>query len=159
MPRNKKEGIVYTMIEVLLMTLFMGITTMSINQGGVTWSIISHAIKTEIFFFVFAFAMEVLFIENVVMRFVKKLISEDDSKNAKIICMSTFTVIFMSAFMTMFGGLYVNGFRREAVMMFKSDWTFNFVLALLWQWVVAGPVGRKLLSIIFNHSHNKNNDY
>jgi hypothetical protein len=135
-----------------MMTLFMGIATMSIAQGGVTTEIVSYAIKTEIFFFVFAFLMETIVIENVVMRFARNLISPKDSKNAKIIVFSTFTVIFMSAFMVMFGGVFLNGFSMAAIEMFKSDWPLYFMIALAWQWIVAGPVGRKLLNAIFSKS-------
>lgn len=93
MPRNKKEGIVYTVMEVVMMTLFMGITTMS-----------------------------------------------------------TFTVIFMSAFMVLFGGMFLNGLSISAIDMFRADWPLFFVIALAGQWIVAGPVGRRLLGLIFKKS-------
>jgi len=93
MPRNKKEGIVYTVMEVIMMTLFMGINTMA-----------------------------------------------------------TFTVVFMSAYMVLFGAMFLNGFSISAVDMFRTDWPLFFVIALAWQWIVAGPVGRRLLGLKFKSS-------
>lgn len=149
MPTNRKESLIYTMMEVLVMTLFMGIANMSIAEGGVSSKIVICAIETEIFFFVFAFIMESLFVGKVVTKFIFSLINFKDSANAKIICMSTFTVLCMSAFMTLFGVIFLNGFHKQVFLIFMSDWPRNFVIALFFQWVIAGPLGRRLLDVIF----------
>ncbi len=76
------------------MTIFIGITILSIGQGGITWGIVLYALQTEILFFMFAFIMETLVIENIVCRFIRRqILTEMDGTNTKIMCILTGTVI------------------------------------------------------------------
>lgn len=145
LPRNGREGLVYGAIICAISCIFMATINISINMGGVSKESILLSIKSFPLVFVIAMIAEATLIGKIAEKLVSIFISADDSFNSYIMFRVFFTVIGMSAIMTIVGGILAFGFNFEVIKEFPIAWPRNFCLALFWELIVAQPIARKVM--------------
>lgn len=123
----------------------MATINISINMGGVSKESILLSIKSFPLVFVIAMIAEATLIGKIAEKLVSIFISADDSFNSYIMFRVFFTVIGMSAIMTIVGGILAFGFNFEVIKEFPIAWPRNFCLALFLELIVAQPIARKVM--------------
>ena len=91
MPRNKKEGIIFGISMCAIMAFFMGLLNISIHAGGLNMHSLQTAIIAFPVTFIIVFLLENLVVGNFKKLFFKKVVSENESKNAMILFNAAFT--------------------------------------------------------------------
>ena len=124
MPQNKKESLIYTVLMCFVMVLWMSMYNVALHMGG-------FSAKAAAFRF---FA------------------DRDSSPSRKVIAVSCCMVVPMVIFMSLYGGLemcIVTGQWRLLPLVWLTNIPKNFVMALPFQLLVAGPVVRTVFRRAF----------
>ena len=154
MPRNKKEGLIFGICMATIMVYFMGLLNIAVNNGSLNMNVFLISIKAFPITFIIVFILEGLIVSKINQKLVNHFVSENDSKNAKILFNCFFIVTMMSITMTIIGGMLGGDNILTILSEFFARWPRNFVAAMLLNLLVAGPISRFILSKI----QSKNNE-
>ncbi len=152
MPRNKKEGLLFSFLMSAGMILFL-CTINKLSFDGVSW--------WNIFQIVIHYPIEILFVMLVSdyvasplkNRLIARIATEHESKNAMIVFNALCLVTFMSAIMTICGpiigdiGYWNREFFAWVFISWFDRWRMNFCMALFINLLIVGPFSRKMLAI------------
>mgnify|MGYP004674649355 FL=1 len=155
MPRNKKEGIIFGVTMCAIMAFFMGLLNISIHAGGLNMHSLQTAIIAFPVTFIIVFLLENLVVGNLKELFFKKVVSENESKNAMILFNAAFIVTIMSFIMTIIGGFLGGDNFNTIISEFFTRWPRNFLAAFFLNLLIAGPASRALLKAVQNHFDKK----
>ncbi len=155
MPRNKKEGIIFGISMCSIMAFFMGLLNISIHTGGLNMHSLQTAVIAFPVTFIIVFLLENLVVGNFKKLFFKKVVSENESKNAMILFNAAFIVTMMSFIMTIIGGFLGGDNFNTIISEFFTRWPRNFLAAFFLNLLIAGPASRTLLKAVQNHSDKK----
>ena len=155
MPRNKKEGIIFGISMCSIMAFFMGLLNISIHVGGLNMHSLQTASIAFPVTFIIVFLLENLVVGNFKKLFFKKVVSENESKNAMILFNAAFIVTMMSFIMTIIGGFLGGDNFNTIISEFFTRWPRNFLAALFLTLLSAGPASRTLLNAVQNYSDKK----
>ena len=119
-----------------------------------------HSLQTAIIAFpvtfIIVFLLENLVVGNFKKLFFKKVVSENESKNAMILFNAAFIVTMMSFIMTIIGGfLGGDNFNTIIINEFFTRWPRNFLAAFFLNLLIAGPASRALLKAVQNQFDKK----
>lgn len=155
MPRNKKEGIIFGVAMSALMGFFMGLLNISIHLGGFSLKSIQTAFMAFPMTFVIIFLLENLVVGKLKEIAFKKIVSENESKNAMILFNAVFIVTMMSFIMTIIGGLLSGDTFSTIMPEFFTRWPRNFFAAFFLNLLIAGPTSRAILKAVQKYSDSK----
>ncbi len=152
MPQNKRESLIYTVMMCFLMVLWMSIYNAICNIG-----FSAEAIKEAWLGFPLAYAVALCIDLLVVARAAKGfafrfLVKPESSKTKKILSVSCCMVIPMVILMSLYGGIKVclmSGQWSDLILIWLTGISKNFIMALPFQLIIAGPVVRKLFRTAF----------
>lgn len=152
MPKNKQEGLIFGITMVTLMSSFMNLFN-NFRHGGISLDSLTHALILEPVIFIVVMIVETLFVSRLANNIVKKFANKDTKKTVMIrtLVMVTAMSFIMSIFGLVMSGIELNKF----VITFALTWLLNFIVALLWQVLVAAPTTKRILKQYRRYKKNQ----
>ena len=144
LPQTPGEGLLYGVIICSVTVIMMTSLNISLNFTGPGTELFLTILKALPVFFIIAMAVERFIVHPLVEKLVQKFAGKEDSFNAHILFTVFFTVIGMSLIMTVIGDFIGHGFNLNPHIFqrFLENWPRNFGLVLLFELIIAQPLGR-----------------
>lgn len=146
MPQNKRESLIYSVIMCFCMVLWMSIYNVALQHGGLSLEVVQQAWLGFPIAYIFAFCCDWFFVsklaKGVAFRF---LLRPDSSVRRKVITISSCMVVPMVIIMSLYGageGCFHTGMWSGIFMQWLHNIPFNFIMALPFQLIIAGPLVR-----------------
>ncbi|CAM3956017.1 DUF2798 domain-containing protein [Cohnella lubricantis] len=131
-------GLIICAMTALLMTSLSTILSVKNFNGDVVLSIL----KMLPIMIVIAMLLEALVIGRIAEKLTHMFTKPTDSFNAQILFRILFTVIGMSACMTLIGNAVAQGFSAELLSNWVTNWPRNFIIVLAAESLVIQPIAR-----------------
>ena len=159
MPTNKRESLIFTFIMCGLMVFWMSIYNLSLQAGRVGFDIVAEAWLGFPVAYVFAMLCD-WFIASPLAKgfaFSHLVTPGKSSPRAMTIAVSSCMVVPMVLIMSLFGSveaaMHMPGGLAGAFPALPAMWVravgFNFIMALPWNLLVAGPIARTVFRRAF----------
>ena len=142
LPRNGKEGLLYGAIISTLTVLFMTSLSIILAVGEFNGDVALTIIKTIPIMWIIVMIIEPAIFGRIAEALAAKFTQPTDSFNAKILFRILFTVLGMSAAMTLIGDIVGNGFSTEIFSNWVKNWPRNFIIVLIAESLVIQPIAR-----------------
>lgn len=153
MPQNKRESMIYTVMMCFTMVLWMSIYNVALHEGGLHGQTIVNAWIGFPIAFVFAMLADWFVVsglaKGIAFRF---FVGKDSPAIQKILAVSCCMVVPMVVIMSFYGGLETcvrTGSWNQLFFIWITNIPKNFIMALPFQLLVAGPVVRKVFRAAF----------
>ncbi|PLS35108.1 DUF2798 domain-containing protein [Carnobacterium maltaromaticum] len=149
MPTNKKEGIFFTVVMCSLMVLGMTIYNIALVEG------ISLGLVKSVAFdfspgFIVALLIDVVIVSPVAKKLAFKLPINKEKPWQIILAISGCMVCGMVLFMSIFCLVTEGNFSGNIFMNYLVVVRNNILMALPLQWLIVGPLARKILNMYQN---------
>lgn len=142
LPRNGKEGLLYGTIISTLTVFFMTTYSAIYFAGGFNGDVALTALKMLPIIWIIVMIIEPAIFGRIAEALTAKFTKPEDSFNAKILFRILFTVLGMSAAMTLIGDIVGNGFHSELGSNWLHSWPRNFIIVLAAESLVIQPIAR-----------------
>lgn len=142
LPRNGKEGLLYGTIICTLTAMFMTTLSVILFEGTFNKEVLLTILKMLPIMWIIAMVLEPVLVGRIAEKLVGVFTKPTDSFNAKILFRILFTVLGMSALMTLIGGIVVNGISSDTFSDWLQNWPRNFVIVLIAESLVIQPIAR-----------------
>ena len=153
MPQNKRESFIYTVIMCFTMVLWMSIYNVTLHTGTFNAQVIKDAWLGFQIAYVFAACMDWFVVSGLAKGFAfKYLVKPDSSTLRKVISVSCSMVVPMVIIMSLYGAVEASirmGDFSNVLFIWLTNIPKNFVMALPFQLIIAGPLVRKVFRTIF----------
>lgn len=153
MPQNKRESFIYTVIMCFTMVLWMSIYNVTLHTGTFNTQVIKDAWLGFPIAYVFAACMDWFVVSGLAKGFAfKYLVKSDSSTLIKVISVSCSMVVPMVIIMSLYGAVEASirmGDFSNVLFIWLTNIPKNFVMALPFQLIIAGPLVRKVFRTIF----------
>lgn len=153
MPQNKRESFIYTVIMCFTMVLWMSIYNVTLHTGTFNTQVIKDAWLGFPIAYVFAACMDWFVVSGLAKGFAfKYLVKPDSSTLRKVISVSCSMVVSMVIIMSLYGAVEASirmGDFSNVLFIWLTNIPKNFVMALPFQLIIAGPLVRKVFRTIF----------
>lgn len=153
MPQNKRESFIYTVIMCFTMVLWMSIYNVTLHTGTFNAQVIKDAWLGFPIAYVFAACMDWFVVSGLTKGFAfKYLVKPDSSTLRKVISVSCSMVVPMVIIMSLYGAVEASirmGDFSNVLFIWLTNIPKNFVMALPFQLIIAGPLVRKVFRTIF----------
>lgn len=153
MPQNKRESFIYTVIMCFTMVLWMSIYNVTLHTGKFNTQVIKDAWLGFPIAYVFAACMDWFVVSGLAKGFAfKYLVKPDSSTLRKVISVSCSMVVPMVIIMSLYGAVEASirmGDFSNVLFIWLTNIPKNFVMALPFQLIIAGPLVRKVFRTIF----------
>ena len=152
MPTNKRESLIFTFIMCFCMVLWMSIYNVSLQHGGFSAQVLADAWLGFPPAYVFAMLCDVFVASPLAKGFAFRFLVTPgkSSPRAMVLAVSSCMVVPMVVIMSLYGAfegaLHMPGGIAGALPTIPAMWVknigFNFIMALPWNLLIAGPVSR-----------------
>ena len=153
MPQNKRESLIYTVMMCSAMVLWMSIYNVALHMGILNIETIKEAWIGFPIACIFAMCMDWFVISGPAKRFAFRfLVKPESTATKKIIAVSSSMVVPMVLIMSLYGALEGCIKSRNFSPLFLiwgTNIPRNFIMALPFQLLVAGPLVRKVFRTAF----------
>ncbi|MBM6869372.1 DUF2798 domain-containing protein [Pseudoflavonifractor phocaeensis] len=153
MPTNQRESLIYTVMMCFCMVLWMSIYNVSIQMGGLSLVSVEEGWLGFPIAYVFAMCCDWFVVsklaKGVAFRF---LVKPESPALHKILAISSCMVVGMVVIMSLYGaaeGCFHTGAWDGLLMQWLVNIPRNFIMALPFQLIVAGPLVRFLFRKAF----------
>ncbi|CUX16360.1 DUF2798 domain-containing protein [Clostridium sp. C105KSO13] len=153
MPQNKRESFIYTIMMCFIMVFWMSMYNVALHMGRFSTDVLKEGWLGFPIAYIFAMLCDWFlvsgFAKNVAFRF---LVKPGSSSTKKIIAISCCMVIPMVILMSLYGALEVSittGNLGALWIIWLTNIPKNFIMALPFQLLIAGPIIRTLFRKIF----------
>ena len=153
MPHNKRESLIYTVIMCFVMVLWMSIYNVALQYGALNLEVLVAAWIGFPVAYIFAMCCD-WFVASKIAKGVAfgYLVKPQDSERKKIVCVSGGMVVIMVIIMSLYGGLEAcvkSGSWSLLPIIWLTNIPKNFIMALPFQLLIAGPLVRKVFRGLF----------
>lgn len=147
MPTNKRESLIFTFIMCFAMVLWMSIYNVALHQGALTMGAVAQAWLGFPVAYVFAMCADWFVAAPLAKGFAFRFLVTPGKSSplAMTLAVSSCMVVPMVIIMSLFGAVEVASQTGEFAaipFMWISNIPTNFIMALPWNLLVAGPVSR-----------------
>lgn len=153
MPQNKRESFIYSVMMCFTMVLWTSIYNVTLHMGVLNFDTICAAWLGFPIAYVFAFCCDWFLVSGIAKGFAFRfLVKPDSSVMRKVICISSCMVVPMVIIMSMYGaleGCVKSGNWSLLFIIWLTNIPKNFIMALPFQLLVAGPLVRKAFRSLF----------
>ena len=153
MPMHKRESLIYTIMMCFTMVLWMSIYNVTLHMGILNVETIKEAWLGFPIAYVFAMLCDWFVVSGPAKGFAFRfLVNPDSSTMKKVIAVSCCMVVPMVIIMSLYGAVEVSiemGNFSNLLMMWLTNIPKNFVMALPYQLIIAGPVVRFVFRAAF----------
>lgn len=152
MPKSLFQEIVFTVMMVFVMVYAMICYNIALATGGLSNAVFLAAFHELVIMAPVAFVLDMLVAGPLAKKMTFKIFNPQEDKPLFIVLsISFFSILFMCPLMSLVATLlFKGGFQKEMVAIWIQTAVFNFPMATFWQFMFAGPVVRKLFSLVFN---------
>lgn len=144
MPQNKRESLIYTVLMCFCMVLWMSMYNVTLHMGGFSLEVLKEGWLGFPIAYVFAMCCDWFLVSGLAKKFAfTYLVKPEDSVLKKVICVSCSMVVPMVLIMSMYGaveGCVRSGAWSQLLMIWLTNIPKNFIMALPFQLIVAGPL-------------------
>ncbi|MFV0558739.1 MAG: DUF2798 domain-containing protein [Enterococcus sp.] len=148
MPRNKKEGIIFTTTMCFLMVLGMSCYNLVLHDDFHLSSLLLGLVPC----FIVAFILDVFVVGVIAKKIAFTLPIAKANKGLLILTISTLMILGMVTFMSIFGMIIEGGIPANFLEVYRHTWVMNFIVALPYQLLLVGPFSRAFLGRIQRNS-------
>lgn len=153
MPQNKRESLIYTIIMCFTMVLWMSFYNVAIQMGGVHAAVFSEGWLGFPLAYVCAMCLDWFVVSKLAKGFAFRfLVKPESSDMKKIVAISSCMVVGMVFFMSLYGaaeGCVRSGAWNHLLLSWLINLPRNFIMALPFQLLVAGPLVRRVFRHVF----------
>lgn len=153
MPQNKRESLIYTVLMCFCMVLWMSMYNVTLHMGGFSMEVLKEGWLGFPIAYVFAMCCDWFLVSGLAKKFAfTYLVKPEDSVLKKVICVSCSMVVPMVLIMSMYGaveGCVRSGAWSQLLMIWLTNIPKNFIMALPFQLIVAGPLVRFIFRSAF----------
>lgn len=153
MPKNKRESLIYTVMMCFLMVLWMSIYNVTVHTGGLSLDVFQSAWLGFPFAYIAAMILDIFIVSGPAKKVAFRFLVKPESSNLKkSLAVSFCMVVPMVIFMSLYGGLEVvvkTGSWDGLLMNWLLNIPKNFVMALPFQIIIAGPAIRTSFRKLF----------
>ena len=150
MPMHKRESLIYTVLMCFTMVLWMSMYNVTLHMGGFSTEVLREGWLGFPFAYIYAMCFVVSKIaKGFAFRF---LVKPESSTMKKVIAVSCCMVVPMVIFMSLYGGLEAcvkSGAWNMLLIIWLTNIPKNFIMALPFQLLIAGPLVRKIFRTAF----------
>ncbi|RGY82643.1 DUF2798 domain-containing protein [Dorea sp. AM58-8] len=153
MPMHKRESLIYTIMMCFTMVLWMSIYNVTLHMGILNVETIKEAWLGFPIAYVFAMLCDWFVVSGPAKGFAFRfLVNPDSSTMKKVIAVSCCMVVPMVIIMSFYGGVEAcvrSGEWSALPIIWLTNIPKNFIMALPFQLIVAGPLVRKVFRTAF----------
>ena len=151
MPRNKKQGLIFTIMMVTAMVYAMSVYNIAINSGQLSYGTFYHALLGLPIVGGFAFLVEYFVVSKVAKQTVKKLLTTEVPPIFAIILTNGLFVMMMAPTMSLFATILNTGIDAQLPLRWLRALMFNLPAALFFQVFYIGPLVRFIFTKLFSN--------
>ena len=148
MPTNKRESLIYTVLMCFVMVLWMSVYNVAMQYGHLSGEVVRDAWLGFPVAYVFAMCCDWFLVSGIAKGFAFRfLVKPEDTPLKKVICISCCMVVPMVLIMSLYGaleGCVKSGNFGPLLIIWLTNIPKNFVMALPFQLIIAGPLVRKV---------------
>lgn len=144
MPKNKKEGVIFTTLMCSLMVIGMSVYNLWLHDNLMLSAFLTGLIPG----FIVALFLDVFVIGIVAKKIAFLLPINRNNKMQLILTISVLMVMGMVTCMSLFGMVMQNGVSNFLLVDYFNAWKMNLIMALPLQIIFVGPISRQILKII-----------
>lgn len=153
MPHNKRESLIYTVMMCFTMVLWMSFYNVAIQMGGVHTAVFSEGWLGFPLACICAMCLDWFLVSRLAKGFAFRfLVTPESSDMKKVLAISCSMVVCMVFFMSFYGaveGCVRSGAWDRLLLNWLINIPRNFIMALPFQLLVAGPLVRALFRRLF----------
>lgn len=153
MPHNKRESLIYTIMMCFTMVLWMSFYNVALQMGGVHTAVFHDGWIGFPLAYLCAMCLDWFLVGRLAKAFAFRfLVTPESSDTKKIIAISSCMVVGMVFFMSLYGaaeGCVHSGQWNQLLLNWLVNIPRNFIMALPFQLLVAGPLVRALFRRAF----------
>ena len=153
MPQNKRESLIFTIIMCFTMVLWMSMYNVTLHMGGFSMTVLKEGWLGFPFAYIYAMCFDWFVVSGPAKAFAFRfLVKPDSSVLQKAIAVSGCMVIPMVIIMSFYGGVEAcikSGEWGSLLLIWLTNIPKNFIMALPFQLLIAGPLVRKVFRTAF----------
>lgn len=153
MPQNKRESLIYTVMMCFTMVLWMSMYNVSLHMGSLSLETIKEGWVGFPLAYIVAMCCDWFLVSGLAKGFAFRfLVKPESSTMRKVICVSCCMVVPMVILMSLYGALEVSitsGDMTHIGVIWITNIPKNFVMALPFQLMIAGPLVRFVFRSVF----------
>ncbi|MBU5460413.1 DUF2798 domain-containing protein [Anaerostipes sp. MSJ-23] len=153
MPQNKRESLIYTVMMCFTMVLWMSMYNVSLHMGSLSLETIKEGWVGFPLAYIVAMCCDWFLVSGLAKGFAFRfLVKPESSTMRKVICVSCCMVVPMVILMSLYGALEVSitsGDMTHVGVIWLTNIPKNFVMALPFQLMIAGPLVRFVFRSVF----------
>ncbi len=153
MPQNKRESLIYTILMCFVMVLWMSFYNVARQQGGVSLATFQEGWLGFPLAYICGMCLDWFVVGKAAKAFAFRFLIKPESSNLrKIISISCGMVVGMVFFMSLYGaleGCFHSGQWGSWFVNWMKNIPWNFIMALPFQLLIAGPLVRKVFRTAF----------
>ncbi len=150
MPKHKRESLIYTVMMCFVMVLWMSVYNVTLHMGQFGVETLKEAWLGFPVAYIFAMVFDWFVVSGPAKAFAFRfLVKPDSSVLQKAIAVSGCMVIPMVIIMSFYGGVEAcikSGEWGSLLLIWLTNIPKNFIMALPFQLLIAGSVGKKSIS-------------
>ena len=153
MPQNKRESLIYTILMCFCMVFWMSMYNVFMHTGQFSIATLQEGWMGFPFAYIFAMICDWCIVSGPAKKFAFRfLVTPESSVIKKVIGVSCSMVVSMVILMSLYGGLEMcvhTGAWNRLGMIWLTNIPKNFIMALPFQLLIAGPLVRTLFRKAF----------
>lgn len=153
MPQNKRESLIYTVLMCFLMVLWMSFYNVALQQGELSLAVFQAGWLGFPLAYVCGMCLDWFLVGPLAKAFAFRFLVKPESRPlSKIVAISCCMVVGMVCFMSLYGaleGCFHSGAWGLWFVRWMQNIPRNFIMALPFQLLVAGPVVRRVFRLAF----------
>ena len=153
MPQNKRESLIYTVLMCFCMVLWMSIYNVTLHTGNFSLNVLKESWVGFPIAYIFAMCCDWFLVSKLAKGFAFGFLVKPTSHTfKKVIAVSCCMAVPMVFIMSLYGGLEAcmsTGQWNALGMIWLSNIPKNFIMALPFQLIIAGPLVRVIFRKAF----------
>lgn len=153
MPQNKRESLIFTVLMCFTMVFWMSMYNVTLLQGGFSMNVLKDAWLGFPFAYVVAMCFDWFLFSKIAKSFAfRYLVKPESSMIQKAISVSVCMVVPMVIVMSFYGAVEAcvhTGAWNTIPKLWMYNIPKNFIMALPFQLLIAGPLVRKVFRTAF----------
>lgn len=153
MPKNQRESLIYTVLMCFVMVLWMSMYNVALQFGGMSPAVLQAGWLGFPVAYAFAMCCDWFLVSRLAKGFAFRfLVKPQDTPLKKVLCVSCCMVVPMVLIMSLYGaceGAVHTGLWSAVPLNWLKNIPRNFIMALPFQLLIAGPLVRKLFRTAF----------
>ena len=153
MPQNKRESLIYTVLMCCLMVFWMSMYNVTLDMGGFSLEVLKEGWLGFPIACIFAMCADWFLVSGLAKGFAFRfLVTPESSSLRKVISISCCMVVPMVVIMSFYGsleGCVRSGQWGGLLYGWLTNIPKNFIMALPFQLIIAGPLVRRIFRAAF----------